>query len=94
MAAATEAFLDGTGLGPGWACLDVGCGDGQVTIHLARAAAPDGRAAGAATGDEVDALRAGVEAAARDPDRVFFQAVMHQVRGTRPRASPSGPATV
>jgi SAM-dependent methyltransferase len=45
-------------------------------------------AAGAATAEEVDALRAGVEAAARDPGRTFVQAVMHQVSGRRPAASP------
>jgi ubiquinone/menaquinone biosynthesis C-methylase UbiE len=37
IARATSAFLTRAGLRPGWACLDVGCGDGQVTIQLARA---------------------------------------------------------
>lgn len=41
-------------------------------------------AAGVATPDEVDALRAAVAAAAERPDTVFLQARMHQVRGTRP----------
>jgi ubiquinone/menaquinone biosynthesis C-methylase UbiE len=46
MAPATRAFLTRVGLRPGWACLDVGCGDGQVTVELARAAGPRGRAVG------------------------------------------------
>jgi ubiquinone/menaquinone biosynthesis C-methylase UbiE len=46
MAQATGAFLSGLGLASGWACLDVGCGDGQVTIAMARTAGPGGRAVG------------------------------------------------
>jgi SAM-dependent methyltransferase len=46
MAEATGAFLDRAGVGPGWACLDAGCGDGQVTIRLAAAAGERGRALG------------------------------------------------
>jgi ubiquinone/menaquinone biosynthesis C-methylase UbiE len=46
MASATRAFLTRAGLRPGWVCLDVGCGDGQVTVELARAVGPRGRAVG------------------------------------------------
>ncbi|MFL6225627.1 MAG: class I SAM-dependent methyltransferase, partial [Actinomycetes bacterium] len=46
MARATSAFLTRAGLRPGWACLDVGCGDGQVTLQLARAVGPRGHAVG------------------------------------------------
>lgn len=46
MAGATASFLSHIGLRAGWACLDVGCGDGQVTLELARAAGPSGRAVG------------------------------------------------
>jgi ubiquinone/menaquinone biosynthesis C-methylase UbiE len=46
MAEATDAFLSRLGLRAGWACLDVGCGDGQVTLELARAVGPTGRAVG------------------------------------------------
>jgi 2-polyprenyl-3-methyl-5-hydroxy-6-metoxy-1,4-benzoquinol methylase len=46
MAGATQRFLDGIGLTTGWSCLDVGCGDGQVTIAMARAAGPDARVVG------------------------------------------------
>lgn len=42
-------------------------------------------AAKAATADELDEIRAGVEQAARDPRRVFYQARIHQVWGRRPR---------
>jgi SAM-dependent methyltransferase len=41
-------------------------------------------AARAATAAELDALQAGVEAAARDPGTVFYQAHIHQVWGRRP----------
>jgi hypothetical protein len=40
-------------------------------------------AAGAATASELDDLRADVERAARDPQRVFYQARIHQVWGRR-----------
>jgi SAM-dependent methyltransferase len=46
MAAATAAFLDQVGLRLGWGCIDVGCGDGQVTLAMARAVGVDGRAVG------------------------------------------------
>jgi SAM-dependent methyltransferase len=46
MAEASEAFLSELGLAPGWSCLDVGCGDGQVTIAMARMAGPAGRVVG------------------------------------------------
>jgi ubiquinone/menaquinone biosynthesis C-methylase UbiE len=46
MARATSAFLARAGLRPGWACRDVGCGDGQVTVELARVVGPRGRAVG------------------------------------------------
>ena len=46
MAKATEAFLSRVGLASGWACLDVGCGDGQVTIMMSRAVGQSGRAVG------------------------------------------------
>jgi len=46
MAGATQRFLDGVGLATGWSCLDVGCGDGQVTVAMAQAAGPDARVVG------------------------------------------------
>jgi ubiquinone/menaquinone biosynthesis C-methylase UbiE len=46
MAAATADFLARAGLAPGAACLDVGCGDGQVTIAMARLAGARGRVVG------------------------------------------------
>lgn len=39
---------------------------------------------GAATASELDELRSEVERAARDPERVFYQARIHQVWGRRP----------
>jgi SAM-dependent methyltransferase len=40
---AISAFWDRTGVGPGLACLDLGCGPGIVTIDLARRVGPTGR---------------------------------------------------
>lgn len=74
MAGATERFLAGLGLGAGWSCLDVGCGDGQVTLAMARAAGADGRVVGIdADADALElaraaAARAGVAAAFVDDD--------------------------
>jgi ubiquinone/menaquinone biosynthesis C-methylase UbiE len=56
MAAATAAFLSRVGLGEGWACLDVGCGNGQVTVELARAAGRTGRAVGVDVDEEALAI--------------------------------------
>jgi ubiquinone/menaquinone biosynthesis C-methylase UbiE len=41
-------------------------------------------AADAATASELEEIRAGVQRAARDPERVFYQARIHQVWGRRP----------
>jgi SAM-dependent methyltransferase len=46
MASATAAFLSRVGVDTSWHCLDVGCGDGQVTLELARAVGPPGRVVG------------------------------------------------
>jgi ubiquinone/menaquinone biosynthesis C-methylase UbiE len=46
MADATQAFLTRVGVADGWDCLDVGCGDGQVTIAMAELAGSGGRAVG------------------------------------------------
>ena len=56
MSQASAAFLSRAGLGPGWSCLDLGCGGGQVTLHMARAAAPGGRAVGVDRDPEALAL--------------------------------------
>lgn len=47
----TRHLLNEIGIQPGWQCLDVGCGIGEVTRDLARRAAPGG----AAVGIEIDA---------------------------------------
>ena len=43
----TSALLDRVGVTPGMACLDVGCGGGDVTLELARRVIPGGSAVGA-----------------------------------------------
>ena len=63
MAEATEEFLSGLGLASGWACLDVGCGDGQVTVAMARVAGPSGRVVGVDI--DVEALELAREAVHR-----------------------------
>jgi ubiquinone/menaquinone biosynthesis C-methylase UbiE len=52
MAEATEAFLSGSGWRPAEACLDVGCGGGQLTVAMARVAGPTGRVVGIDIDDE------------------------------------------
>jgi ubiquinone/menaquinone biosynthesis C-methylase UbiE len=68
MAAATGGLLSRVGVKAGWRCLDVGCGDGQVTVELARAAGPGGRVVGIDIDEDALAIarqaaeQAGVEA--------------------------------
>ena len=47
MHAGSTSLFDRLGLSDGLACLDVGCGGGDVTLELARRVAPKGRAVGA-----------------------------------------------
>lgn len=63
MAEATEGFLSRLGLRSGWACLDVGCGGGQVTLAMARIVGPGGRAVGLDV--DAEALELAREAAKR-----------------------------
>jgi ubiquinone/menaquinone biosynthesis C-methylase UbiE len=84
MASATASFLARVGVEAGWRCLDVGCGDGQVTVQLARTAGPGGRAVGVDVDDDALAIareaaeQAGVEAqfvradASEPPERDAF----------------------
>ena len=60
LAPSTRAFLSEVGIPAGASCLDVGCGGGDVTRELARAAGPSGRALGV----DVDAVK--VEIARRE----------------------------
>lgn len=46
MASSTLDFLVAAGLQAGASCIDVGCGDGQVTIEMARLVGATGRAVG------------------------------------------------
>ncbi|HYY22870.1 MAG TPA: methyltransferase domain-containing protein [Thermoleophilaceae bacterium] len=70
MASQSSAFLSRIGLASGWACLDVGCGDGQVTLAMARAAGPSGRAVGVDM--DAEALAIAREAAMRAGVRAEF----------------------
>ena len=46
MHASSTSLLDRLGLCDGLACLDVGCGGGDMTLELARRVAPHGKAVG------------------------------------------------
>jgi len=47
MHSSTTALLERLGVGDGMACLDLGCGGGDVTLELGRRVGPHGRAVGA-----------------------------------------------
>lgn len=70
MADATLTFLERAGLSGGAACLDVGCGQGQVTVAMARIAGEEGRVVG--TDIDREALHAAERAANRAGVRVSF----------------------
>jgi tRNA A58 N-methylase Trm61 len=63
METTTMAFLTRAGLVAGAAALDTGCGDGQVTIAMARGRAPRGLVVGVDV--DADALAIAQAAAAR-----------------------------
>jgi ubiquinone/menaquinone biosynthesis C-methylase UbiE len=46
MRATTLNLLQRSGIQPGMACLDIGCGGGDVSFDLARLVGPNGRVAG------------------------------------------------
>ena len=68
----SASLLDRVGLGAGWRCLDVGCGGGDVTLHLARRVAPGGTVLGVDIDDEKLAI-AREEAAQQCVDNVEFR---------------------
>jgi SAM-dependent methyltransferase len=49
----TRDLFDRVGVTPGWRCLDLGCGSGDVTFEIARRVGPDGRV----TGIDMDATK-------------------------------------
>jgi ubiquinone/menaquinone biosynthesis C-methylase UbiE len=78
MASATAAFLARVGVAPGWHCLDVGCGDGQVTLALARAVGPNGRVVG------IDIDEAALAIAREAADRADLPAQFVRADATAP----------
>ena len=70
----TRALLADVGIPPGSVCLDVGCGGGDVTFDLARAAGPTGRAVG------VDLDRTKLEIARREGDQRALSNVAFEAR--------------
>ena len=73
MGPSTRELLAAVGIPSGAACLDVGCGGGDVTLDLARAAGPAGRAIGVDL-DEVKIDLARQEAERRGLSNVSFEA--------------------
>jgi ubiquinone/menaquinone biosynthesis C-methylase UbiE len=59
----TNALFDRVGVQPGWRCLDLGCGSGDVAFHLARLVGATGLVDGI---DADDVQLSIVDAAARD----------------------------
>lgn len=67
----TTPLLDRVGILPGWACLDAGCGGGDVTLELARRVEPGGHV----TGTDIDPVKldlARTEAAATGVTNATF----------------------
>ena len=69
----TEAFLTGAGIAGGMRCLDMGCGAGHVSRHLASLVGPTGRVVGVDV-DEVKLAAARAEAARAACENVEFRA--------------------
>ena len=90
MAVATGTLLREIGVGAGWACLDVGCGDGQVTADLARLVGPSGRVVGVDIDDQ--ALELARQATAGSGATVSF--VRGDIRELDIRTSDFGHADV
>jgi ubiquinone/menaquinone biosynthesis C-methylase UbiE len=67
---ATRAFLARVTVRSGWSCLDVGCGDGQVSVELARMVGPSGRVVGVDV--DAEALTLARQAAASQGVQVEF----------------------
>jgi SAM-dependent methyltransferase len=68
----TLALFERVGVGPGAACLDVGCGGGDVTFELARIAGSSGRAVGSDI-DETKLALARTEAGEQGVANVEFR---------------------
>src|SRR5215471_14751738 len=72
MGPSTRALLAEVGIATGSACLDLGCGGGDVTFELARALSPGGRVLGVDL-DEVTVDMARREAEERHVSNVAFE---------------------
>lgn len=70
----TRALLAEVGIHEGSTCLDVGCGGGDVTLELARAAGPTGRAVG------VDMDEAQLKIARREAAQLGLSNIEFEVR--------------
>lgn len=74
MGPATRALLAEVGIPAGSTCLDVGCGGGDVTLELARAAGATGRAVG------VDLDETKIDIARREADQHDLSNIVFEVR--------------
>lgn len=71
MATASMGFLSGCGARSGATALDVGCGDGQITLRLGRLVGPTGRVLG--IDDDPGAIAIARQAAGADAGTVAFR---------------------
>ena len=74
MRSATLSLLQRAGLRPGMACLDIGCGGGDVSFDLARLVGPSGRVVGI----DIDEVKVGIartEAAEQQIANIEFRLV-------------------
>lgn len=74
MGPATRALLAEVGVPTGSACLDIGCGGGDVTFEIARATGPEGRVIGV----DLDATK--IELARREGEQQGLSNVVFQSR--------------
>jgi 2-polyprenyl-3-methyl-5-hydroxy-6-metoxy-1,4-benzoquinol methylase len=84
----TLALLDRGGIRPGMACLDVGCGGGDVSLDLARLTGPGGRVIGIDKDEvviEIAQLVSELYEFARTPGTVVGVARVVQAWGCRPQ---------
>ena len=72
MRSATQSLLHRAGIRPGMACLDIGCGGGDVSLDLARLVGPSGRVVGIDI-DEVKIEIARSEASAQEIGNIEFR---------------------
>lgn len=76
----TWNFLSELDLAPGMRCLDIGCGNGTVTMMLARATSPGGRVTGIKLDEGcLDSARSNAESAGLEVE--YRRCAVEEIRG-------------